>query len=333
VLFLLNIIKTLTIKTASDLMNRYKRFNNYHNNMKKITPHLWFDKEAVDAAKFYTSILPNSKILNISTLHNTPSGDCDIASFELDGKPFMAISAGPVFKINPSISFFLNFDPSEDSNAREHLNDTWDKLSKDGKILMELNKYPFSEWYGWVQDKYGVSWQLILTNPAGEKRPFIVPSLMFVGVVSGKAEEAINYYTSVFKHSKRGATAKYPAGMDPDKEGTIMFADFMLENQWFAAMDSAHKHDFQFNEAISLLIPCDNQNEIDYYWSKLSAVPEAEQCGWVKDQFGISWQVWPTILGELMQKGNKEQIARLTESFLKMKKFEIKKLHEAFDGK
>jgi predicted 3-demethylubiquinone-9 3-methyltransferase (glyoxalase superfamily) len=301
--------------------------------MKKITPHLWFDKEAVEAAKFYTSILPNSKIINISTIHDTPSGDSDIVSFELDGKPFMSISAGPLFKCNPSISFFLNFDPSQDENAKEHLNYTWEQLSKDGKILMELGKYPFSEWYGWVQDKYGISWQLILTNPAGETRPFIIPSLMFVGAVAGKAEEAINYYISVFKHSKRGTTSKYPPGMEPDKEGTLMFADFMLENQWFVAMDSAQRHDFQFNEAISLIIPCENQGEIDFFWEKLSAVTEAEQCGWVKDKYGVSWQVWPTILGELMQKGNKEQVARLTSAFLKMKKFDIEKLQLAFDGK
>jgi predicted 3-demethylubiquinone-9 3-methyltransferase (glyoxalase superfamily) len=245
----------------------------------------------------------------------------------------MAISAGPLFKFNPSISFFLNFDPSRDKNARENLDALWEKLSQGGTVLMPLGKYPFSERYGWIEDKYGLSWQLILSNPEGEERPFIVPSLMFVGAVCGKAEEAVNFYLSVFKNSKRGIAARYPKGMEPDKEGTIMFSDFMLEGQWFAAMDSAREHSFNFNEAVSFMIYCDTQEEIDYYWEKLSAVPEAEQCGWLKDKYGVSWQVVPTAMDQMMSDGTPEQIARVTQAFLKMKKFDIAELKKAFEGK
>jgi predicted 3-demethylubiquinone-9 3-methyltransferase (glyoxalase superfamily) len=203
------------------------------NKKQKITPHLWFDKEAKEAAKFYTSIFSDSKITNISTIHEvpTPTGDCDIVSFELNGQPFMAINAGPVFKFNPSISFIVNFDPSRDENTRKHLDVLWGKFSQGGEALMPLDKYPFSERYGWIQDKYGLSWQLILSNPEGEERPAIVPSLMFVGEVAGRAEEAVNFYLSVFKNSKRGIFARYSKGQEPDKEGTIMFSDFMLEGQ------------------------------------------------------------------------------------------------------
>ncbi len=299
--------------------------------MQKIIPHLWFDKEAKEAAEFYTSLFPNSKITHVTTLHDTPSGDTDIVSFELSGQDFMAISAGPLFAFNPSISFILNFDPSRDKNARENLDALWEKLSDGGKALMPLDTYPFSERYGWIQDKYGLSWQLILSNPEGEERPFIVPSLLFVGDVAGKAEEATNFYLSVFKNAKRGMIARYPKGMEPDKEGTIMFSDFMLEGQWFAAMDSAHKHKFAFNEAISFLVNCETQEEIDYYWEKLSAVPEAEQCGWLKDKYGISWQISPTVLDEMMTKGTKEQTDRVTQAFLKMKKFDIQKLQQAYE--
>ncbi len=299
----------------------------------KIIPHLWFDKQAKEAAGFYVSLFPESKITSTTTLHNTPSGDSDIVSFELAGYQFMAISAGPLFKINPSISFFLNFDPSKDKNARNNLDIVWDKLSQGGTVLMPLDKYPFSERYGWIQDKYGLSWQLTLSNPEGEERPFIIPSLMFVGKVSGKAEEAINFYLTVFKNSKRGTTARYPKGMEPDREGTLMFADFMLENQWFTAMDSAREHSFAFNEAISLMVFCDSQEEIDYYWEKLSAVPEAEQCGWLKDKYGVSWQVTPTILHEMMRNGSPEQIDRVTQAFLPMKKFDIAKLEQAYNEK
>lgn len=300
--------------------------------MQKIIPHLWFDREAREAAEFYTSVFPDSKITHVSTLHNTPSGDTDIVSFELAGYAFMAISAGPLFKFNPSISFFINFDPSRDPNARQNLDAMWDKLSQGGTALMPLQEYPFSKHYGWIQDKYGLSWQLILTNPEGEERPFIVPSLLFVGEVAGRAEEAINLYLSIFKDSKMGAIQRYGPGQEPDQEGSVMFADFMLAGQWFVAMDSAYPHEFAFNEAISLLVNCDNQAEIDTYWDKLTAVPEAEQCGWLKDRFGLSWQVSPTDMDVMMRDGSPEQIARVTEAFLKMKKFDLAELRKAYQG-
>jgi len=303
--------------------------------MQKITPHLWFDKEAREAAKFYISVFPKSKTTNITTIHEvpTPPGDCDIVSFELSGQPFMAISAGPLFKFNPSISFIVNFDPSRDKNAGKNLDLLWGKLSQGGTALMPLDTYPFSERYGWIQDRYGLSWQLILSNPEGEERPVIVPSLLFVGAVAGRAEEAVNFYLSVFQNSKRGIVARYGKGQEPDKEGSILFSDFMLAGQWLAAMDSARNHEFAFNEAISLLIPCETQEETDYYWEKLSADPKAEQCGWLKDKYGLSWQVWPTAMGEMMSRGTAEQIARVTKAFLPMKKFDIAALRRAYEGK
>ncbi len=298
----------------------------------KILPHLWFDKEAKEAAELYTSIFPRSRVNNVTTLKDTPSGDCDVVSFELSEFQFMAISAGPLFKFNPSISFFLNFDPARDSRAWENLDTMWGQLSSGGTPLMPLDTYPFSEHYGWIQDKFGLSWQLMLSNPSGEPRPFIVPSLMFTGSVAGCAAEAIDFYTSVFPDSRRGMTARYGSGMEPDREGTLMFADFMLENQWFAAMDSAHPHDFGFNEAISLLVRCETQAEIDSYWGKLSAVPEAEQCGWLKDRFGVSWQVAPTDLDRMLSEGSPEQIASVTQAFLPMKKFDLAELQRAYAG-
>src|SRR5262245_60115882 len=197
---------------------------------------------------------------------------------------------------------------------------------------MPLDKYPFSERYGWLQDKYGLSWQLILTNPEGEERPLLIPSLLFVGEMCGKAEEATDFYLSIFKDSKRGATARYGADQPPDREGTVMFTDFKLAGQWFAAMDSAHNHGFKFNEAVSLMVRCDNQEQIDYYWEKLSAVPQAEQCGWLKDKYGVSWQITPAGMDEILQSGDQAVIDRVTEAFLKMKKFDIAALERAAGG-
>ncbi|CAM4428461.1 VOC family protein [Paenibacillus macerans] len=299
---------------------------------RSIIPHLWFDKAAKEAAEFYCTVFPDSKVTSAVTLRDTPSGDSDLVTFTVWGHPFMAISAGPYFKINPSISFIVNFDPSREENAREMLDEAWSKLSKDGTALMPLDKYPFSERYGWIQDKYGVSWQLMLTNPDGEPRPAIIPSMMFVGENYGKAEQAREFYLSVFRNAKSGNLFRYGPGHEPDREEAVMFTDFMLENTWFAAMDSAHEHHFNFNEAVSLLVNCETQEDIDYYWEKLSAVPEAEQCGWLKDKYGVSWQISPALLDEMMTKGTPEQIDRVTQAFLKMKKFDLAELQKAFQG-
>lgn len=297
-----------------------------------ITPHLWFDREAREAAEFYVSAFGgDSAVTGANVIPDTPSGEVETVSFRLLGYAFMSISAGPAFSINPSVSFFVNFDPSRRADAKEALDALWGTLADGGTVLMPLDAYPFSERYGWVRDKYGVSWQLILTNPAGEPKPNIVPSLMFTKN-AGKAEEAMRFYTSVFRDSKEGFVARYGPGMAPDKEGTVMFEDFMLMGQWFAAMDSARRHDFAFNEAVSLVVRCDGQAEIDYFWERLSAVPEAEQCGWLKDKYGVSWQIVPSQLGELMG-GSPEQRGRVIQAFLNMRKLDVAALERAHEGK
>ncbi|GIW30720.1 MAG: VOC family protein [Meiothermus sp.] len=297
--------------------------------MFKIVPNLWFDKEAEEAARFYCDAIPGSRINSLVVLRDTPSGDCDLVSFELAGQPFMAISAGPLFKFNPSTSFILNFDPSQ-GRTRQDLEALWNKLLPGGSVLMPLQAYPFAPLYGWIQDRYGLSWQLILSDPGGEARPFITPALLFVGEVCGKAEEAQDFYTSVFPNARRGATMRYPAGMAPEREGTLMYSEFMLAGQWFAAMDSAYPHNFAFNEAISFMIYCDTQAEIDHYWTKLSAVPEAEQCGWLKDRYGLSWQVVPRALEQMLQDPDPERVNRVNQAVLQMKKLELAELQKAY---
>ncbi len=298
--------------------------------MQKITPHLWFNKEAVEAAQFYTSIFPDSRVVSQSLIQGTPSGDCDIVDFEIMGYRFQALSAGPLFTFNPSISIMVNFDPSQDKDARERIDEIWEKLSEGGKALMPLGEYPFSERYGWVQDKYGFSWQLIYTKPEGEIRPLIIPALLFVSATGDRAEKAVDFYLSVFKNTQQGALVRYPKDMEPNKEGGIMFTDFMLENQWFAAMDgSSTMHDFNFNEAVSFMVNCKDQEEIDYFWEQLSAVPEAEQCGWVKDKFGVSWQIVPQHMGELIEKNPKQT----TPAMLGMKKIVIAELEKAGEAR
>ncbi|MFH0989386.1 MAG: VOC family protein [bacterium] len=289
--------------------------------MQNIIPQLWFDKEAKEAAEFYCSVFDNSTIKSIARIYDTPSGDCDIVSFQIMGYDFMAISAGPLFKINPSISFHVK------CISVSEVDEIWKKLSGEGTVMMELGEYPFSKRYGWIQDKYGVSWQIIHNERDCKQR--IMPALMFVGDVCGKAEEAINFYTSIFPDTNAQVLARYSKGEEPDKEGTVKYAEFTLSGQEFGVMDSAWTHHFDFNEAVSFIVNCNDQKEIDYFWNKLSAVPEAEQCGWVKDNYGISWQITPANMGELIAKNPK----KTTPIILKMKKIIIEDLKRAGEGK
>lgn len=294
--------------------------------MRKITQHLWFDKEAREAAKFYTSVFTDSAIKSTTTLHDTPSGTVDLVTVELLGEGFTLISAGPLFKFNPSVSFLVAL------RSKDEVDSLWRDLSKGGSALMPLGEYPFSEKYGWVQDRYGLSWQVIYAVER-EIKQRITPTLMFVGRQCGKTEEAIDFYTSVFRNAGTGHVLRYGKGEEPDKEGTLKHAEFTLEGQQFAAMDSAYGHSFAFNEAISFMVHCNTQEEIDYYWAKLSADPKAEQCGWIKDKYGLSWQIVPTVMEEMLKNKDKKKLARVTEAFLKMKKFDIAALKQAYEGK
>ncbi len=287
--------------------------------MQKIIPHLWFDKEAKEAAEFYVSIFGNdSTITSATVIKNTPSGDCDIVNFQLNGYSFMAISAGPLFKFNPSISFTITCGTVEEAQS------LYVKLSPSGKDLMPLQEYPWSKCYGWFEDKFGVSWQINAEEHGGQ----IIPSIMFTHENFGKLDEALEFYKSVFKNSEIKGIARYEEG-EGDAVGKIKHSQFLLENQPFRAMEFSFDHKFNFNEAISLVVKCETQEEIDYYWEKLSHVPESEQCGWLKDKYGVSWQIVPRAMDELMNNKDPEKLDRVTQAFLKMKKFDIEKLKQA----
>jgi predicted 3-demethylubiquinone-9 3-methyltransferase (glyoxalase superfamily) len=290
--------------------------------MQTITPHLWFDKEAKEAAEFYASIFKGT-VKNTATLHNTPSGTVDLLTIELLGQEFRLINAGPLFKFTPAVSFLVACATKEEVDA------LWNELSQGGSALMEVSNYPFSERYGWTQDRYGLSWQLMFMGDREIKQK-ITPTLMFVGQQCGRAEEAINFYSSVFHDAKVDHVLRYGRDDKPDKEGTIKHAGVSLDGESFAVMDSARAHSFTFNESISFMVHCDTQEQIDYFWSKLSAEPKAEQCGWLKDKFGLSWQIIPTVMDEMLCERDQSKLARVTDAFLKMKKFDIGKLKEAY---
>ncbi|MBP3038235.1 VOC family protein [Bacillaceae bacterium Marseille-Q3522] len=290
--------------------------------MQRIVPHLWYNKEAKEAALFYISLFDNSKLLNVTVLENTPSGDAELVNFELAGQRFDAISAGPYFKFNPSFSLMVACYSVEEVNTK------WKAFIDGGSELMPLGEYPFNKWYGWVQDRYGLSWQLMLTE---KDQPLqkITPSFLFSSDSCGKAEEAVQYYTEIFENSSVGFISRYGEGEASSLKAKVNYASFQLSGNHFSAMDNAMDVDFNFNEAFSLIVNCKDQQEIDYYWDKLSAVPEAEQCGWVKDKFGVSWQIVPDNIDEVLFKGSGDEKKRVTEAFLKMKKIDLRALENS----
>jgi predicted 3-demethylubiquinone-9 3-methyltransferase (glyoxalase superfamily) len=287
--------------------------------MQRIVPFLWFDRGAAMAAEFYAGIFPESSITSTSKTPDTPSGTVEIVSLKLYGLEFQFMSAGPMFKFTPAISFLVSCDSKEDVDG------LWEKLKVDGKERMPLGEYPFSKRYGWIEDSYGISWQLMYWE-ARQGASRITPTLMFVGDNCGKAEEAAKFYASVFRDSALGQVNRYGPNMEPNAPELVSQLGFQLAGQGFAAMDSAFKHGFTFTEAISFMISCDSQDEVDHYWNALSAVPEAEQCGWLKDRYGLSWQVVPSVLAVLMQDKDPEFRSGVTSRMLKMKKLVISEL-------
>jgi predicted 3-demethylubiquinone-9 3-methyltransferase (glyoxalase superfamily) len=300
---------------------------------KLISNGLWFDSKAEEAAKFYTSVFPDSKIGDILTygkegfeIHGRPEGSVMVVEFELSDEKFVAINGGPLFTFNPSISYFAVFETIEEADR------IWNTLLKGGQVLMPYQKYDWSEKYGWLSDRYGLSWQISYgkISDVGQR---ITPSFMFVGEQFGRAEEAIKFYTSIFKDASVKGIMKQPAG-GTEREGAVAHAQFTLAGQQFMIMESSMKeHTFSFNEAISIIVNCQSQKEIDYYWDRLLADGGVESaCGWLKDKFGVSWQVDSVELTRMLKDRDKEKVGRVTNAFLHMKKFDVAKLKEAFEG-
>ena len=258
-----------------------------------ITPAIRCDGTVDEAARFYADVFREG-----SVVEQVPGL---AATVSIHGFQLSLINGGDQYAPNPSISCILNFDPllfDGEEQARAYLDELYERLSTGG-VLMELGEYPFSPRYAWVRDRFGMTWQLMLTDPAGEPRPFILPSFMFGGPNHANAEEATEAWIALFDDAHRGALRRYEEG-GPMEAGTIMFTDFTLRGTWMAAMDSGAFHDFTFTPGVSMIVSCRDQEEIDRYWSGLSAATQAERCGWCVDRWGVSWQVVPDNIAELM---------------------------------
>lgn len=287
--------------------------------MQRIVPNIWCRGNAEEAGQFYAAAFSDATSWIESRYSDTGlpdfqqgfAGEPLTVAVEIRGRRLTLINAGNEFTPNPSISFFVNFDPLMFGGSEEEARGALDELHRKligagGTELMPLGEYPFSAHYAWVQDHFGVSWQLMLTDPTGEPRPFIVPSLMFSGPVQNRAGEAIRTYLDVFRDAfdaaAVGGFAEYPEQTGPAEPGAVMFAEAQLAGDWIAVMDSGVEQDVTFSAGVSLEVRCDGQEQLDRVWDALSAVPEEEICGWLKDPFGVSWQVVPANMGELMER-------------------------------
>ncbi|MFN3841490.1 MAG: VOC family protein [Cyclobacteriaceae bacterium] len=276
---------------------------------KSIYPCLWFDGDAEKAANLYCSIFNNSTITEKNPI---------VVRFELDGFRVMGLNGGPKFKINPSISFFV-YCTSEEETER-----IYNALIAGGSALMPLDTYPWSKKYGWLQDTFGMTWQISVVDKPGT--PFsIKPCMLFTSSQFGRAEEAIHFYHSIFPKATTDVFIQYDEG--DANAGKVMYSEFQLNNYPLIVMDGPGEHGFTFSEGVSLVIECETQEEIDHYWNKLSEGGREDMCGWLKDKFGVSWQIVPGILGKLMS--DPEKAPRVTQAFLQMKKFDITTLLRA----
>ncbi|MBK6937802.1 MAG: VOC family protein [Chitinophagaceae bacterium] len=277
-----------------------------------IYPCIWYNGNANAAAEFYCSLFASSKITVDSPM---------VVNFELNGQKFMGLNGGPRYKPNPSVSFFVSCETNEEINT------LWAKLAEGGSIMMPLDKYDWAERYGFLQDKFGLSWQRMKVKYSDVNQK-ITPCFLFVGDSYGKAEAAVHMYTKVFPSSSISGIKLYPENEGEQVAGKVKHSQFILDDKVFMAMDGFGAHEFAFTEGVSFVVNCDTQDEIDYYWEKLiEGGGEESMCGWLKDPFGISWQIIPANIGELMM--NPEKGQRVMTALFQMRKLDIAALQHA----
>lgn len=296
----------------------------------KITPCVWLDDQAEEASSFYVRTFADGRIVATShypTLSDNPGGrprgSVLTVELEVAGQRFTVLNGGPVFVLNPSISFFVHVDSAADAER------LYSALAEGGEALMPLGTYPWSERYGWVKDRFGVSWQVIAgRRPQGGAT--IAPCLMFAGAQHGRAAEAMRFYAGVFPGGRVDSAEHYDAGEGP--QGSVKHGRFTVAGQDMVAMDSHIDHGFTFNEALSLQVMCEDQAELDRYWGALAEGGEHVACGWLKDRFGLCWQVVPAHFAKWLTGADRAASERTLQAVWQMKKIDIAALERAHRG-
>jgi len=288
--------------------------------MRKIYPCVWFTSQAEEAAGLYTSLFKNSRIGKIAHYpaeaaanFGLKAGSVMTVEFEIDGLAVLGLNGGGHFKHTPALSFFVWCDSDEEISR------LWQGLSPGGQVRMGLDKYPWAEKYGWTADQYGFEWQLMLKS----NHQKIAPAFLFVDKLCGKGEEALDFYKSLFKDSKTEFMAR------DEKTKTIQHCVFELGGSDFVLMEGPGAHNYTFSGALSFFVNCENQQELDYFWSKLSEGGAELQCGWLKDKYGVHWQIIPASLWKLMSSPEPGKAERVRNALWKMTKLDIKTLEQA----
>ena len=297
----------------------------------KIVPCIWFDDQAEEAVARYIKLLPKGRILataryplSFDNPVHKPRGSVSMIDFTLSGQRFTALNGGPSFKLNPCISLFLICEMAGEVELYNA------ELLNGGEALMRVGVYPWAPRYAWVQDRFGLSWQ-IMTGDGPEKDPFFATCLMFTGPQHGRATEAMQFYTSIFPGGRIDRVEHFLAAEGSPKE--VKHGRFAIAGQNMVALDSPIEHDFNFNEALSFQVLCDDQTEIDRYWHALSDGGKEAPCGWLKDRFGVSWQIIPAAIFEWMGSTDTAASDRAFAAMLQMKKLDIAVLKRAFEGR
>lgn len=296
----------------------------------KIIPCLWFDDNAEDAVNFYINIFENSKINGFEKYtkvgyeyHQKPEGSIASIDFEILGQRFLALNGGPIFKFSEAISFYVY------CGTDEIFDNLYENLVKGGKVLMEKGKYFWSDKYTYLKDRYGVYWQLDINKIDFNQK--IVPSLLFVNEKYTKLKEAFEFYVSIFPNSKQIVQYPYPK-TEGIPEGSLLFNQISLNGYLLNGMSSNYEHKFDFNEAISFIVLCNSQDEIDYYWEKLLSGGTAQQCGWLKDKFGISWQIVPDELLKISQIDDNQKLEKIYSAMFNMIKLDFNELKKIIES-
>lgn len=299
----------------------------------RIVPCAWLDGTTEQAAAFYlATFCPDGDGRIVATSHYSssmenpggrPRGAVLTIELELSGHGFTLLNGGPLFSPNPSVSFFVSARTVEEADR------LFAALADGGQVLMPIGAWPWSERYGWVSDRFGVSWQVMLRRDGEEVQRFR-PCLMFSGAIAGRAEEAIRQWTRIVPGSAVDTLARYEEGEGP--VNMVKHGRFSLAGQECVAMDSHREHGFTFSEALSLQVMCDDQATIDHYWTALAEGGQHGPCGWLKDRFGLSWQIAPTAIDQLLGGDDEAARDRVFAAMLKMGKIDVGALERAFAG-
>ncbi|MDG3207085.1 VOC family protein [Streptococcus suis] len=283
--------------------------------MQPIIPHLWYDTEAKEAVAFYVDLF-GGNVDWTYTITDTPSGDSDLIQFQLGDMTLAAISAGPYFTLNESMSLMVNV------ADKDEVTRLYQALSEGGRILMPLGEYPFSPYYVWLEDRFGLSWQLSYAPDLDKPYQFDI-CLLFSQEQVGLAQPMLDYYKDKLPQASVGQLSYYGEGEAAVEAAKLNYAELLVAGQKMIVMDHGYGGVASFNEAFSFMVYVDSQEEAESWYEKVSAVPEAGICGWAKDQFGISWQIVPRILMEAYDTANPEKVKAVNAAVMTMKRLDI----------